>query len=235
MHLIFFDEVKCQPDYPYYHIGAIVIEEGSFSAIEKEVNVISESVFGTTELGKETEFHAKDIFHRKSAFKEIYDPIKRFEILVSLLAVLSREEISRIDIQIYAENLYNSSYADDYAFMFLCERANQLMKVKKSIGMLIGDRDSDKMSNKFSTALSKYRCRGTQFEYKENITHLFESVHFTPSHLSRFLQLADIYAWYVQFCRRHDRSDSKYSHFYELLESKNVKLFPTKYRKWPTK
>ena len=35
--------------------------------------------------------------------------------------------------------------------MFLCERANDLVRSQQSLGMLIGDRDNDRLADRFST------------------------------------------------------------------------------------
>lgn len=235
MHLIFFDEVKTQPDYPFYHLGGIAIAEENFALVENEVNKISNDVFNQISLCPQTEFHAVDIFHRKKAFKEMNDVAGRLVILVRLLKILMMPEVLLIDIQVNTEKLHNENYADKYAFMFLCERTNSLMRAKKSLGMLIGDREDDKNSERYSITLSKYRERGTDFQFGGEITNLFESVHFTHSHLSRFLQLADVYAWFLQF-RKRQRINPKKQHepFFELLKTHGINLSPSKYKAWPT-
>lgn len=83
--------------------------------------------------------------------------------------------------------------------------------------------------------LSQYRDKGTPYEFGDTITHLFESVHFTHSHLSRFLQLADIHAWYLQF-RKRQALNPKPQHepFMEMLKDQNISLPPSKYKIWPT-
>jgi len=233
MNLIFFDEIKPQSNYPHYHIGAICIDELYLKDIENAVNAIAERVFNDVVLKRHTEFHAVEIFHRKKNFKDITNRDNRYDILISLLEVLARPEVELIDIQINIQKLYNPTYASDYAFMFLCERANSLMKAKKSLGMLIGDRENDSITDKFSVALSHYRCKGTQYEFKEEITNLFESVHFTPSHLSRFLQLADVYSWINQFRNKYRNDKSKYRTFFDSISERGIKLYPKKYKIWP--
>ncbi|MDB5277956.1 MAG: uncharacterized protein JWR61_2911 [Ferruginibacter sp.] len=234
MYLIFFDEVKCQPDYPFYHLGGIAIAEENFLLIEEEVNKISNDVFKLTLLCPKTEFHAVDIFHGKKLFKHMTNVPDRLVILSRLLKVLMMPEVLLIDIQINTAKLYNKSYAEKYAFMFLCERASALMKTKKSLGMLIGDRENDKNAERYSTTLSQYREKGTDYQYGGAIPNLFESVHFTHSHLSRFLQLADVHAWFLQFKKRHIINHKKqHEPFIELLKSHHINLSPSKYKIWP--
>jgi len=118
--------------------------------------------------------------------------------------------------------------------MFLCERSSQLMQARGTMGMLIGDRDTDSSAAKCATSLSSYRVNGTDFQYGQKITNLVDSVHFTHSHLSRFLQLADVYTWLKQF--RHRNKDSKterHRAVFDILGDKYTDLGPSKYMEWP--
>src|SRR5687767_13808848 len=101
--------------------------------------------------------------------------------------------------------------------MFFCGKAKGLMRADKSMGMLIGDRESDLVSARCATALSAYRAAGTDFAFGRDIKNLVDSVHFTPSHLSRFLQLADVHVWLRQFCNRNRGSQNP--HHRALFES----------------
>jgi Protein of unknown function (DUF3800) len=234
MFLIFFDEVKEQPDYPYFHIGGLAVAEENLEKVEQQINNISKDVFGKIALSRETEFHAKDIFHGKTAFKGMSHVPDRLEILAKLLKVLMMPEVRLINIEIKTSKLHNSKYAESYAFMFLCERANSLMRANKSLGMLIGDRENDRYAEKYSVTLSQYREKGTDYQFGGPITNLFESVHFTHSHLSRFLQLADMYAWYLQFRKRCAISPKpQHEPFVNLLKDKEINLSASKYKIWP--
>lgn len=233
MHLIFFDESKARREHKFYYLGALSIHEKNLLEIEARVNKLSQDVFGSSVLKKETEFHATDIFNANKAFAAMTDRSKRNDIIYELLNIVSSETIGRIDITINTSKLYNEKYASEYAFMFLCEKTNELMAREESLGLLIGDRDNDEVTHRCSTSLSQYRSTGTQYQLGRPITNLFESVHFTPSHLSRFLQLADAYTWYLQFSRRHNWGKAKYSHMFDALKERNIQLYPAKYKIWP--
>ena len=94
------------------------------------------TAFASGMLRSETEFHASDIYHRKKNFKNWNDFDRRMDILVRLSEILSMEEVLLIDIQINCSLLYENQRADQIAFMYLCERANDLVKAKKGLGML---------------------------------------------------------------------------------------------------
>ena len=234
MILVFFDESKNDPDYPHYHLGAVCVDESLVADIESRVNEIAVKSFGTSTLSMETEFHAAEIFHRKKNFKSWAVFERRISLLGDFIDVLSLEGVARIDIQINCEKLHPGQVAEDIAFMFLCERANSYVRGKRALGMLIGDRESDHHAARFATTLSQYRANGTEFAFGQEIKNLVDSVHFTQSHLSRFLQLADVYTWLLQFKNRH-RGSTNFRHIavFDLMKREHVNLFPTKYKEWP--
>jgi hypothetical protein len=93
-----------------------------------------------------------------------------------------------------------ASDVDAKAFTFFVERVDMLFDTLKSVGLLIGDFESDKLSQQSAIALSRYRQGGTPYQFGRQITHLVDTVHFANSHVSRMLQLADLYAWCLQLC-----------------------------------
>jgi hypothetical protein len=232
--LIFFDESKNDPEYPHYHIGAVCIDEEHLSKVEQQVSAIAEKAFETTELSRATELHAADIYHRKSNFKDWPNFGDRLELLSDFAEILSRQEVQLIDVQINCALLQGAQSAEEIAFMYLCERADDLVQATNSLGMLIGDRESDHEADRFSRTLSGYRARGTDFAFGRKIHNLVDSVHFTHSHLSRFLQLADVYAWLLQFFKRnHNSGNERHRAVFELLKREGINLFPAKYKEWP--
>lgn len=234
MKLIFFDEAKDDPDYRHYHVGGVCLDESVLIDVESKIHAISLEAFGTSELLEATEFHAADIYHRKKNFKDWSEFDRRVALLGQFIDILSLDEVQLIDIQINCDRLYVGQSADEIAFMFLCERANGLVRSQASIGMLIGDRESDRHAARYATTLSSYRAKGTDFAFGREIKNLVDSVHFTQSHLSRFLQLADVYVWLLQFCNRNRASDNlRHRAVFDLLKRDHVNLFPATYKEWP--
>lgn len=234
MKLVFFDEAKNDGNYPHYHIGAVCIDEEHLAPIEKKINAIAGAAFGTSEMTIATELHAAEIYHRKKNFKDWRDFDKRIDIIVQFARILSEEEVRLIDVQINCNPLHARQVPEEIAFMYLCERANDFVKAKKSLGMLIGDRESDHLAARFSTTLSGYRAHGTDFAFGRDIHNLVDSVHFTHSHLSRFLQLADVYTWILQFNNRNRKSDNaRHLALLKALQKREIDLSPSKYKEWP--
>lgn len=234
MKLIFFDEAKNDDVYTHYHIGGVCIDEEHLASVEKRISDIAAAAFGTAELSAATELHAAEIYHRKKNYKDWTDFGKRIDIIIQLARILSDEEVRLIDVQINCHLLHATQVPEEIAFMFLCERANDLVKAKKSLGMLIGDRESDHLAARFSTTLSGYRANVTDFAFGRDIHNLVDSVHFTHSHLSRFLQLADVYTWLLQFKNRNRKSDNeRHVALLKGLQLNGIDLSPSKYKEWP--
>ena len=235
MKLIYFDESKNDDQYPHYHMGGVCIDEKDLVDIEKRVAGIAEKAFGTADLTRETELHASEVWQGNKHFKKWREDLgRRLALLSDFIDILSLEQVELIDIQINCDLLQGAHAPEDLAFMFLCERANGLLLRHKSIGLLIGDRESDRVADRFATTLSAYRERGTDFAFGTDIKNLVDCAHFTHSHLSRLLQLSDAYTWLLQFRNRNRDSKNKYHQaVFQLMKRDNADLFPSTYKEWP--
>ena len=68
--ITYFDEVKYHHKrQPYYWIAGLVVTDALLWHLEEQVNVLSEKVFGTRTLTKQTEFHASDILNGHEHFQ----------------------------------------------------------------------------------------------------------------------------------------------------------------------
>lgn len=237
MRLIYFDEVKYQKgSQPYYFLAGLIVSADDVWYLENELSIISEECFGTSILTRQTEFHASDIFHRKANFKSWKDPKKRAELLTRLAKVLdSRPNIGKAFVCIKPEQMLVDTSFDDKAFMFFTEKIESHLQSIRSPGLLIGDRENKKVSEQFAEDLSSYRRNGTLYQLGTELLHLIDTVHFTDSHHSRMLQLADLYVWLLQLQFNSDEDDK--NHLRRLVldfVSKETQIFkPTKYKIWP--
>ncbi|PIR34236.1 MAG: transporter [Alphaproteobacteria bacterium CG11_big_fil_rev_8_21_14_0_20_44_7] len=236
MKLVYFDEVKYKPnEQPYYWLGAIVVTPEMVFHLENAMNTLSNECFGSQVLKKETEFHAAEIFHRKSNFKSWKDINERMNVIIRLADILdSQEGLAKIYVKMDTSKIYANTSVEDMAFMFLVEKAEKYLRAQKSPGMLVGDKENDKVSKQFAETLSHYRESGTNYQFGMELTHLIDTVHFTNSHHSRMLQLADLYVWLNQLCSRSDPSEHPASLIIEHVKNNTDILNPQKYKIWPS-
>ena len=230
MYLIYFDEVKDRPHKQrYYRVGALAIPIDLTIAIEKKVSELSNDVFGSPLLSEDTEFHGNPLLCGKGLFKN-FDSAQRQEIYQKLLAIIdSFEEIFKISIRVDSKKYYASIGINEMAFIFLVEKANELMRENDSVGLLIGDYD-DPIIDASVKQLSEYREIGTPYKSR-NIKNLIDTVHYAKSHHSRFIQLADIYVHSLQLQeKKSTQSISRgVQEFIRSLENR----FPQKWKHWP--
>jgi len=235
MRIIYFDEVKYKKgSQPYYWLGALVATPEAIWRLENKINDLSEKIFGDRILSNATEFHAADIFHRKANFKEQSDIEARIDVLKSLMDIIDEEsELEKVIIRVAPEKISANDNHEDIAFMFMVEKTEQHLRSVKSPGLLIGDRENATVSKQFAEKLSHFREHGTKWDFGMDLTHLIDTVHFTNSHHSRMLQLADIYVWVKQLCQ--NSSEAKHPNNLVIQHAKhhtNI-LTSTKYKIWP--
>lgn len=240
MHLIYFDEVKDNPDnQKYFWVGGLAVDVNYIGAVENELSNISMNCFGTPCLGSLTEFHAVDIYHRKKNYKKWNDPTLRVALIGELMRTLDNDSIMKLYVKIdreYFNKKFSSKKIDEMAFMLFCEKANALMQQQQDIGMLIGDRESSSIASKYAELLSNWRSHRTEYQLGKEITNLIDTVHFTESHLSRMLQMADIHIWCRQF-RSLNRNQENISQIQEMMLNKldecGNAFFAKKYKEYP--
>lgn len=231
MLVCYFDEVKPNDGFNFYCFGGVVIDSSLLSHIENKIGEFSVETFGSSKLQKSTEFHAKDIYHGKSAFKgeSIARRLKVLNWFIEFLEI-HRDDIHRVDIRIDCNKLKNPEKSAETAFMFLCERVNSLARQLNSQAMMIGDLD-DHQSRKMIGKFAGYRDSGTDWEYSSDLSYLIDTVHFVRSHHSRFIQLSDLFL-FLQIHSSTARRGYISEQLSELLSGKNF-LWPTKYKHWP--
>lgn len=234
MLVAYFDEVKYQKKRsPCYWLGAIVAPPELIQQLENQLNELSEKTFGTRISTRGTEFHASDILNGHEHFRG-WEWNRRITLLKELVSIFgSAEGLGKIFVKMHVERMLSTD-VEGVAFMYLTERIDAHMKRKNSRGLLIGDRESDTVSGVFAQSLSLYRNGGTKFEYGKQLNYLIDTVHFTHSHHSRMLQLADLYVWLLQLSAAGDMGKWHRLQILEHVKSINNCISANDYKVWPT-
>ena len=232
--ITYFDEVKYQQgQQPYYWLGGLCTGADDIWSLESRVSDLAQSCFGTSTLSATTEFHAAEIFHRKRNFKNWPDVAARIDVIKKLIDIINDHgNVGRIYVRICPDLMLAEDY-ERKAFMFFVEKVESFLQDRKSPGILIGDRESDKISNDFSEVLSHWRNFGTEYHYGVKLNYLIDTVHFTDSHHSRMLQLADLYVWLLQLCDAPSTSHPK-SLILDHVRANNRVVSPNRHKHWPT-
>jgi hypothetical protein len=234
MFIAYFDEVKHQANAQrFYWVGGLIVEATSIRTIEAEVDALAKSCFGSSTRGRETEFHAAEIFHGKRNFKR-RDIETRLTVLRSLANIVGRQDgIGRIYVRLEPARMYFKE-PDEVSFIYFVEQVDFYLRTKNGLGLLIGDRENKRVSTVFGEALSRYRESGTPYAYgQKKLESLIDTVHFTESHLSRMLQLADAYVWLLQLCQKESAAYPA-SALTRYVREQTSLLIAHRYKEWPT-
>lgn len=233
MFLMYFDEVKYHPPVQQnYRLGGIMMDARLVPDLEQSVNDLSKQCFGSATLSPDTEFHAKDIFHGKANFKG-WKLSDRLEVLETLTGFIDRhEDVSKIQVCLHPTRMVSSMY-EDHAFMHLVERTQMQLRSLDAIGMMIGDHERTRVSPS-TYDLSRFRQDGTDYQFGTCIDRLIDTVHFTHSHHSRMLQLADAYMFAVQMCGSGNETGYPRKRFIQFVRERTNLLTPHRYKDWPT-
>ena len=122
----------------------------------------------------------------------------------------------------------------NYALLLCVDTPNGLAMRAKTTGLLIGNFEKERSARESASSLSSFREYGTPYPFGRQINNLIDTVHFTHSHSSRMLQLADSYIWFMQLCSGSGTSESPRSDLVRFLHDEADITFPDTYKFWPT-
>ena len=234
--LAYVDEVKPNKDFNFYMLGAVIADANIVRNLESKLNALAEKTFGSQLLTKRTEFHASHIWNGKAHFKD-WDHPRRISLLKDLIEIFGNAsmQIEKVLITIDIDKIkYPNVNHEEKALMFLIEKIDAYLGVIKTPGMLIIDRENEELAGKNAESLSRYRKSGTDLHFGRPINNLLDTAHFTHSHHSRMIQLADLHTWIHQFIKLGDRGTPHRKQIIDHVKSFNDCLKLKKYRDWPT-
>ncbi|WEX11680.1 DUF3800 domain-containing protein [Chelativorans sp. AA-79] len=229
MAVICFDECKddAAQGRPWYIVGGILIDMQNVMAVENLVSDVATDIFGSRELVRDTEFHGKEIYNAKAAFKgmPIADRIAIFDRLLEIIA--NDDLVRRVYAAVKTDKLKLYDRAPRYAFAHFVERAQMALRVAE-MGLLIGDLD-DQQSRQMVADFAQFRATGTPWDYGRPVTQIAGSVNFVRSHHSRLMQLADVYVFTVanQYAPRTGYAGDELK---KVIQTRNP--YAHRYKRW---
>lgn len=195
MHLMYFDENKYSEDNPFFLLGGVIVEDSKALELDKVLSQIQFNYFGNSVLTKATEFHGKEIFHGKENWKDrkLAERIKAFEDISSL--IVNKKLTIRmvcIDVKKHREKYFYPIPEYRLGLMLLLERCCDFLEKVDDIGLVFGDYEKDEIT-KSIVDFSQFKTTGsTPMYFGRPLGRLIDTVYFTQSHHSRFLQIADM-------------------------------------------
>lgn len=195
MHLCYFDENKHTTEDPHFFIGGLMIPDSKALEFEKTLSQIAFNFFGTRSLTVNSEFHGKDLFHGKGNAKgrKLEERVQLFQ---DVATFVSNNKIPVRMICINVER-HRSKYiypTPPYklGLMLILERFCEYLDTQNDLGLVFGDYEADEVSRGVID-FSDFKSNGkTPMHFGRPLGRLLDTVYFTHSHHSRFLQVADL-------------------------------------------
>jgi len=203
MHLFYFDETKYEHGGRYFFIGGIIVPDADVLSAEATLTQIQQNFFGTSFLTRETEMHGKDIFHGKSVFKsrKLQDRVKLLADITTFLCDAKLPiRIVRIDVPAHRAKYKFPQPEYQLGLMLILERFSDFLDEVNDLGMVFGDYEKDEITQAVLD-FSQFKTVGkTPMYHGRPLGRLVDTIYFTHSHHSRFLQAADVMLYMANRC-----------------------------------
>lgn len=227
MQLIYFDENKYSKDNPYFLIGGIIVPEEKALELDVRLSAIQKKYFGTSVLSKATELHGNEIFHGKANWKgrKLSDRIMVFEDITSI--IIDFELVIRVVNIDVNRHRFKYAFPDpEYSLglMLILERTCDYLDKKNDIGLIFGDYETDEITKSIVDFSEFKRAGRTRMYYGRPLGRLIDTVYFTHSHHSRFLQVADMIIFMASrfgngVCKSTKWHDSQVRGYWEKIKA----------------
>lgn len=208
MHLCYFDENKHGPDNPHFFIGGLLIPDIKALNFESTLSQITFNFFGARSLIQANELHGKELFHGKGNAKgrKLEDRVQVFKDVATF--VTNNQIPVRmvcIDVERHKNKYQYPMPAYRLGMMLILERFQEYLDGVHDLGLVFGDYEADEVTGAV-VDFSEYKSQGkTPMYFGRPLGRLLDTVYFTQSHHSRFLQVADLLVYMAG--RYENRSD----------------------------
>ena len=195
MHLCYFDENKHNPLNPHFFLGGLLIPDQKAIDFENTLGQIAFDFFGARSLTLANELHGKELFHGKGNAKgrKLEDRVRVFQEVATFITdnhIPVRMVCIHVDRHLQKYTQPTPTYR--LGLMLMLERIAQYLDEVNDLGLVFGDYEADEVTNAVID-FSEYKSQGkTPMYFGRPLGRLLDTVYFTQSHHSRFLQVADL-------------------------------------------
>ncbi|MFV0532946.1 MAG: DUF3800 domain-containing protein [Cumulibacter sp.] len=202
MYLCYIDETEREQ---FYGLAAVVVNAEDVIHLTAKATACMEQICSIFGLPRDTEFHAHPAFQGKGVWKKVGSRarVKVFQDLVEAVcgcqARVILRGVDRRHLLAYQERKgYPEKFsAEVVALQHLLQRINGFVQTQGSHALLIADERSDSSDQRLKFA--EYQRYGTPGYYLgQPMERIVDTIHYAPSHASRMIQLADLFAFLFQ-------------------------------------
>lgn len=232
MYLIYIDETKISIDRPDFYIGGVFIRDDVIGIAEERLARLQSQFFGSTILKKEQEFHGDFIFNGRGPYRSI-NLNHRLELYESLLSIVLDLRIdvrvTALDVKEYAQNaVVNSVY--NMGLQYMLFDIVSFLEQKDDRCLVFADHEKDEITSAIETyseiKMADPILRKKDVNDKTWYDRVIDTIYFTQSHHSRFIQLADVMMYLVTRNYRREKFEKYHEQrlrdMYVLLQNSGL-------------
>lgn len=195
MHLCYFDENKHTEENPFFFVGGLLIPDIKALEFESTLSQIAFNFFGTRTMTVQSELHGKELFHGKGNAKG-RKLAERVQVFQDVATFVTNNQIPVrmvcIDVERHKRKYAYPVPPYRLGLMLILERFCEYLDKANDLGLVFGDYEADEVTNAV-VDFSEYKGAGkTPMYFGRPLGRLLDTVYFTQSHHSRFLQVADL-------------------------------------------
>jgi hypothetical protein len=234
MYLIYLDEAGNtgsrldDPDQPIHVVGAIIIADKDWLAIEEVFNGLVARLIPKKLERRGFEFHAADLFFGHGFF-EAWSNDDRNGLVNEVLDIVTGNKLpiiyGAVNKPEFQKKYRRPSAPHDVAFLFAAERVERWFKKEAgdAVGMFIAD--ETKADKDMKASLPQYRELISFGGRGDRLEHIIETIHFAASTETYGIQLADLVSYLI---KRKLMGKANTMRFYERIEPLiyDARVFP---------
>ena len=190
-----------------------MIPDGKAIDFEDTLGNIAFNYFGARSLTKAHEFHGNELFHGKGIAKgrKLDERVRVFQD-VATFVVENQIPVRMVCIDVDRHNSKYKFPTPPYrlGLMLILERFAEYLDGVQDLGLVFGDYEADEVTRAV-VDFSEYKTQGkTEMYFGRPLGRLLDTVYFTQSHHSRFLQVADLLVYMAGRYENQSKQDTRW-------------------------
>lgn len=197
MWLAYFDENKfdLSADRPAFWIGGMLVHDRSAAELDRRLRGVQADFLGSSVLSVRTELHGKELFHGKGNCKgrSLEERLGVFDsVAACVLEMALPLRFVRIDVAAH-RNKYKAPEPEyRLGLMLALERYCDFLETQQDQGLVFCDYEADEITGSVLDFSSYKQLGSTKFWFGRSLDRIHDTIYFTHSHHSRFLQASDL-------------------------------------------